>query len=118
MKNWIAFACGSIALALAGCQTGVGVVSYDRSTTPVVAEATQDGEYALFASGTMDPKVSYYLKQGEPLGFKSGKTGEIIAVAGKNEISEPDGSYVWRRRGPNDQNNGLFGSTSTTQPAR
>lgn len=86
------------AMGIAGCASGVGVVSYDRQTTPVLAEAPQEGEYALFAGSDMDPKVSYYLHRGDPLGFKAGKTGEVIAVAGKAEVSEPDGSYLWRRR--------------------
>jgi hypothetical protein len=85
-------------LGMGGCQTGLGIISYDRGTAPVVAQATEDGEYALFSGSEMDPKVSYYLHRGDALGFKSGKTGEIIAVAGKAEVSEPDGTYVWRRR--------------------
>ena len=94
------YAVAGLLLGMWGCQSGVGVVSYERSTTPVVAEATEDGEYALYATASMDPKVSYYLHKGDALGFKSGKTGEIIAVAGKAEISEPDGGFVWRRREP------------------
>ena len=88
-------------LIVAGCsgmQKGVGVVSYDKGTPPILAKATSDGEYSLYESQGLEPKVSYYLRRGDALGFKYGKTGEILAVGGTEEVPVPDENYIWRRR--------------------
>jgi len=92
-------------------QKGVGIVSYDKGTQPILAKATSDGEYSLYPSQGMEPKVSYFLHQGEPLGFKYGKTGEIIAVGGSEEVTVPDSDYIWKRREGT-------ASSATTAPAR
>lgn len=101
MNNAVRYVVGALFLAMVGCaglQKGIGVVSYDKGTQPILAKATADGEYSLYASTDTEPKVSYFLRQGEPLGFKYGKTGEIIAVGGTAENAVPDGDYIWKRR--------------------
>ena len=97
------------AMILVGCQQeGVGIATYNKGDAPILAKATADGEYALYPSTASDPVVSYRLKEGDPLGFKVGTTGHIIAVAGEQENSLTDGNYVWKRRGVN----------ATTAPAK
>jgi len=97
------------ALFLVGCQQeGVGISTYNKGDVPILAKATTDGEYSLYPSTGSDPVVSYRLKEGDPLGFKVGTTGHIIAVAGEQENSLTDGNYVWKRRGLN----------ATTAPAK
>jgi hypothetical protein len=88
-------------LAFAGCsgmQKGVGVISYDKGTPPILAKATSDGEYSLYEAQGMEPKVSFFLHKGDALGFKYGKTGEILAVGGTEEVPVPDTDYIWKRR--------------------
>jgi hypothetical protein len=96
---------GMMLVALVGCQsTGQGVVTYKPGTAPILQQATADGEYGLYDDSLVnfssDPKATFYLHRGDPLGFKTGKTGEIIIVAGDKEITEPDSGYVWRRKDP------------------
>ena len=86
------------ATGCAGMQKGLGVITYDKGSQPIMAKATADGEYSLYAVNAMDPKVSYFLHEGDPLGFKTGQTGQVIAVGGKDEVPVPDGNYVWKRR--------------------
>src|SRR5947209_2758456 len=105
MSKSLRLSFGLILLAVVGCQNGVGVMSYDRGTAPAMAAAPQDGEYALYESYGSDPKLTYALKKGDPIGFKVGKTGEIIVVAGAAEVSEPDSTYVWRRNVPGEEGN-------------
>lgn len=87
-----------IPLGCSGLQKGVGVLSYDKGTQPILAKATADGEYSLYATQNSEPRVSYYLHQGDALGFKYGKTGEIVGVGGESEVTVPDGNYIWKRR--------------------
>ena len=62
-------------------------------------EAPTDGEYVLMSSMmNTTPKATLWLKQGDPLGFKTATTGRIIAVGGTKEIELPDASYIWKRR--------------------
>ena len=65
---------------------------------PVLQEAPSDGEYALYSKFDTTPKVTFALRQGEPLGFKPSTTGKVTAVAGGREKDFPDGNYVWKRR--------------------
>ncbi len=85
-------------IGCSGMQKGVGVVSYDKGTQPILASATAEGEYALYPSDGAEPKVSYFLHKGDPLGFKYGKTGEITAVGGSSDVALPDANYIWKRR--------------------
>lgn len=100
MLHIFPLACACLLLGPVGCQTGTGIMTYKQGTPPIVVKAPSDGEYALFNSTATDPEVTFYLHKGDPLGFKTGKTGEIIAVAGTTDVTEPDGNYVWRRRDP------------------
>ncbi len=90
----------ALLLGMIGCegmQQGIGVISYDRGTPPILAKATVDGEYYLYSTTSTDPKVTYILHKGDPLGFKTGQTGQIIAVGGSAEVPLPDDDYVWKR---------------------
>lgn len=104
MVNSLRSLAACLVLAVMGCaglQKGVGVVSYDKGTQPILAKATADGEYSLYPTQSTEPKVSYFLRQGDALGFKVGKTGEIVAVGGESEVTVPDANYIWKRRDAN-----------------
>jgi hypothetical protein len=80
-------------------QKGTAVVTFDKARPPLLIEATADGEYALYDSMQGDPIGTFLLKQGDPVGFKNGTTGQVIAVAGEREIPVPaDKGYSWKRR--------------------
>ena len=92
-----------VAMLFAGCAQftrGTPIIRYERgSTDPVLAEATVDGEYALFKTfGSTDPVGTYALKKGDALGFERAETGQVVAVAGENKLIVPDANYVWKRR--------------------
>jgi hypothetical protein len=100
MTRFVRFTVAAFLLAIVGCQTGTGIITYDKGSNPILAQAPSDGEYALYCGQQSDPKVTYYLKRGDALGFKVSKTGEIIAVAGSAENAVPDDNYAWRRHDP------------------
>ncbi len=91
-----------LAAGLAGCamgQKGNAVVTFDRARPPLLQTATADGEYALYDTMSADPICTYNLHQDDPLGFKAGTTGQVLAVAGEQEIPVPaDKGYTWKRR--------------------
>ena len=103
MRPWLTLSLISAALLMApGCATlmtsGTPIVQYERGKDPVLQEAPSDGEYALYSKFDTTPKVTFALRQGEPLGFKPSTTGKVTAVAGGREKDFPDGNYVWKRR--------------------
>ena len=78
---------------------GTPIMEYQKGRTPPMQEAPSDGEYVLMSSMmNTTPKATLFLRQGDPLGFKTATTGKIIAVGGTKEIELPDGSYTWKRR--------------------
>ena len=78
---------------------GTPITEYQKGRTPPMQEAPTDGEYVLMSSMmNTTPKATLWLKQGDPLGFKTATTGRIIAVGGNKEIELPDASYIWKRR--------------------
>ncbi len=100
-SGWMILA--ALALLVSGCvqfTKGTPITEYKRGTQPILAEATVDGEYALFKTniGSTTPIGTYALKKGDALGFEKAETGTIIAVAGETKLPVPDGSYVWKRR--------------------
>jgi hypothetical protein len=89
--------------AAAGCSStftkGTPMVEYQKGRPPLLQEAPSEGEYVLLKSMMdMTPKATVQLSQGDPLGFKSGGTGQIIAVGGDREFELADGNYLWKRR--------------------
>ena len=78
---------------------GTPIMEYQKGRTPPMQEAPSDGEYVLMSSMmNTTPKATLFLRQGDPLGFKTASMGKIIAVGGTKEIELPDGSYTWKRR--------------------
>jgi hypothetical protein len=62
-----------------------------------MSKATEDADYVLYAAGDQHAIMTVSLKTGDDLGFH--KEGDrVIAVAGANEKSLPNGAYVWKRR--------------------
>ena len=99
------FACAALVAGLfaGGCTIfikGDTVQEYKSGRDPVMIEATQDGEYALYSIYETTPRGTFRLKEGDPIGFKPSKTGRVIAVAGSREMEVADGSYVWKRKPP------------------
>ncbi|HRK31067.1 MAG TPA: hypothetical protein PLD59_08310 [Tepidisphaeraceae bacterium] len=84
-----------------GCSrvtSGTTVQRYDAGKDAIVAEATADGDYALYSTFDSTPVVTYSLKKGDQLGFKKAETGKVVAVAGSNEVSIQDKSYIWKKK--------------------
>ena len=94
--------CLAILASAAGCvsfTSGAAISDHRKGGQPLVGEAPVDGEYALFATPwETTPRVTYTLKKGDPLGFKAGGVGQIVAVGGTHEVTLPDGGYQWKRR--------------------
>ena len=92
-----------LGIAAVGCTStftkGTPIMEYQKGRVPPMQEAPSDGEYVLLSTMmNTTPKATVRLREGEPLGFKTGTTGKIIAVAGTREIELPDSSYLWKRR--------------------
>ena len=77
---------------------GNAVQRYDSGKDAIVAEATSDGDYALYSTFDSTPVVTYSLKKGDKLGFKKAETGKVVAIAGGNEVSIQDKSYIWKKK--------------------
>ena len=92
-----------LAGGLAGCTTlltpGDPIASHTHTHTEEPGTAPSDGEYVLVHKyGDATPLKTVPLTQGERLGFMTGQTGQIIAVAGDDEWIYTDNDYVWIRR--------------------
>jgi hypothetical protein len=101
-RSWLLGLVWLAMMGIAGCanplQKGEAIAKYDKGKTPILLFAPEDGGYALYSELSKDPETTYALKKGEPLGFKTGKTGKIIAVAGKQEIEINDQDLIWRKK--------------------
>jgi hypothetical protein len=105
-----------IAIVVGGCSHGHShggklVAEYPRGRTPIFGWTENRAEYVLFARqrppGLSDGEKagngwrleSWRLKKRSPLGFKT-VDGQLIAVAGRDEMILPPGSYCFHvRRG-------------------
>jgi hypothetical protein len=88
-------------LLAVGCSrvtSGTTISRYDSGKDAILAEATSDGDYALYSTFDGTPVVTYSLKKGDKLGFKKAETGKVVAVAGGNEVAIQDKSYIWKRK--------------------
>lgn len=88
-------------LAGAGCSrmvSGTSVARYDKGKPAVMAEATGDGDYALYSTFDSTPIATYSLTKGDKLGFEQGEAGRIVAVAGSNRITLEDKGYIWKKK--------------------
>jgi len=90
------------AISLSGCGTmrgGETIVKYDASQHPILTEVRSSGDYELFSTTDFNPQVTLYVKEGEPIGFKSGETGQVIAVAGSHEYPlKSNSTYYWKKK--------------------
>lgn len=75
---------------------GEAVCRYVKGRAPVLAQATEDGQYLLWSPTAKTPHATILLKRGEPLGFKAGQSGEIIAIGGKDEYRFEEQDLYWR----------------------
>lgn len=88
-------------MVVAGCSRMVGgkaITRYDQGKDLVMAEATTDGQYALYSTFDSTPIATYNLSRGDKLGFEAGGSGKVVAVAGSNRITLEDKSYLWKRK--------------------
>jgi len=90
------------AVALAGCSnllTTGNVINehiHGHADDPQVAPA--DGQYSLYSMfGDGTPLHTVPIRAGDPLGFRTGRTGQIDVVAGDDEWTMSDGDYIWKR---------------------
>ena len=90
-----------VTIALSGCGTfrgGETIVKYDGQH-PILSEVQSSGEYQLYATTDFNPQMTVHLKEGDPIGFKSGGTAQVLAVAGSHEFPlKSDKSYYWKRK--------------------
>lgn len=97
-------AVGSVVLSgCAAAHRGTTVLKTDSGETENrVLKAPDAGMYALYAATDVKPKVVLPLKKGDALGFE--RAGDkIIAVAGENKLTYPDGTYYWNYRGKQEE---------------
>jgi len=101
MRFWTISAAVLVALILAGCgaQPGTTVVKFKEGQQPLMAQALENGTYALYASTDATPVARYALRQGDRLGFRQ-EGNQIIAVAGNNEVPLDQNrmakTYYWK----------------------
>ena len=100
-------------MACAGCGAdrhgGRLVAQYPRARLPVFGYTESRGDYVLFARQDTEGWANavnvgdgwrlgtWRLKKRSPLGFKT-VDGRLVAVAGRDEIPLPPGSYCWHVR--------------------
>jgi hypothetical protein len=89
-------------LSLPGCSsllTSGNVINehvHGHADEPQLAPA--DGEYSLYSMyGDGTPIHSVPVRAGDPLGFRTARTGQIDVVAGDDEWTMSDGDYIWKR---------------------
>lgn len=88
-------------LSFSGCGTMAGgetIVKYENNGVARMAEATQDGTYALYSKTDTAPRVQYALTKGEKLGFVS-ENGKVYSVAGSHKDEVLTGAmttYYWK----------------------
>jgi len=91
-----------LSISMSGCGTmrgGETVVKFDANQHPILSEVRSSGTYQLFATTDFNPQVTVDLKEGDPLGFKTGETGQVIAVAGSRELPlKSNSTYYWKRK--------------------
>jgi len=73
------------------------LIKYQKGKWPPMMRAPFDGRYSVHIPFDPESKGTVNLKEGELLGFKQGKSGEVIAVGGATLIPLPDGDYVWKK---------------------
>lgn len=101
MKYWSVSVAVLAAMILAGCgiQPGTTIVKFKEGSPLLMAQALENGTYALYASTDATPMARYALRQGEKVGFRQ-QGDQVIAVAGNNEVPlDPNRlakTYYWK----------------------
>jgi hypothetical protein len=103
LPGWALLAMGLVGATLSvGCSnllTGGSMINehmHGHSDDPQVAPA--DGEYSLYSKfGDGTPLHTVPVRAGDPLGFRTGQTGQIDVIAGEDEWTMSDGDYIWKR---------------------
>jgi hypothetical protein len=91
-------------LSATGCglQKGETLVKYERGKSPRMAKALVDGTYALYSSTDATPKVKFYVRKGEEVGFRQSDDGGVIAIAGDNPPQPIEGklapNHYWKQQ--------------------
>jgi hypothetical protein len=89
---------------LSGCgmQKGETEVKYTKNTTNLnMSEATKTGDYALYTTTDLTPKVVRHLEKGDQLGFRKVENGRVEAVAGEFTMTLPSSTQqaYWKYYG-------------------
>ncbi|MGH7179378.1 MAG: hypothetical protein ACREJC_18520 [Tepidisphaeraceae bacterium] len=92
----------SLLISCIGCASAGSreiVAQYGRGKPAEVVPAPADGRYALFDRIDTNPILpAVALRKGQPIGFRKDTPNRVTAVAGADELTLQDGTYVWRRR--------------------
>jgi hypothetical protein len=95
----VALSVGLLAMIALGCQAvqkGDTVMTLEKGTAPMMAEAPADSSYALYGQWDSTPIITVTLKRGDKLGFQD-KDGVLYAVAGSQQKQLERGTYRWKR---------------------
>ncbi|HEX8916597.1 MAG TPA: hypothetical protein VF796_29875 [Humisphaera sp.] len=95
-------AAGLLALA-GGCAVltpGTEIIDHQAGRREQPIEAPSDGIYVLYPKyGDVRPlKEAVMLRKGDAIGFETGATGEITAVAGQDKWTFDDVPMLWKRK--------------------
>jgi hypothetical protein len=93
---------GAGTLSLAGCSnlltSGNVINEHNHGSADEPQMAPADGEYSLYSKfGDGTPLHSVPVRAGDPLGFRTARTGQIDVIAGDDEWTMSDGDYIWKR---------------------
>jgi hypothetical protein len=91
----------AVGLASSSCSTvpkGETIMRYDRGATAYAVKAPSTADYSLYASDSVEPRVTVRVEEGGSLGLEQGDGTGLVAIAGDQRIPVPYGSYTWRRR--------------------
>jgi hypothetical protein len=91
-----------LSLPWMGCAAfhkGQDVVKYEKYQTPRVTQTSTAGNYALYSSTDVSPKVTVFVEKGQPIGFETDtKSGQTVAIAGKERYAvATDQNHYWAR---------------------
>jgi len=83
--------CGVAAIGC-GAQSGKTIITQGARSEPVMGTATATGEYMLYTAASPNPTTTVRLREGDPLGFRRGDDGHLVAVAGTQTTDLPRGT--------------------------
>ena len=85
-----------LAIGCSGCAERA-TVSYRAGGRAKVVAAPREGQYELYPSGSRIPEFGVVVLKGQPVGFRLGADGSLIAVAGpyQQPLSRRDYRFVY-----------------------